>query len=92
MRPSPHQCSTWHRSPRGRQAQVVPAPEVQQLLLKVGDHLPPLLMLGILRLHVVLKVDDSVGTDIHLLMSDVEQHTGVVPSMLDVTKVTVNLL
>jgi hypothetical protein len=22
-RPSPHQCPTWHRSPRGRQAQVV---------------------------------------------------------------------
>jgi hypothetical protein len=27
MRPSPHQCPTWHRSPRGRQAQVVPVPE-----------------------------------------------------------------
>jgi hypothetical protein len=26
-RPSPHRCLTWHRSPRGRQAQVVPAPE-----------------------------------------------------------------
>jgi hypothetical protein len=41
---------------------------------------------------VVLKVDDPVGTDIHLLTSDVEQHTGVVPSMLGVTKMTVNLL
>jgi hypothetical protein len=27
MRPSPHQCLTWHQSPRGRQAQVVPVPE-----------------------------------------------------------------
>jgi hypothetical protein len=62
------------------------------LLLEVGDHLCPLLKLGVLCLHVVLKVDDPVGTDIHLLMSNVEHHTGVVPSMLDATKVTVNLL
>jgi hypothetical protein len=41
---------------------------------------------------VVLKVDDPVGTDIHLLTSDVEQHTGVVPSMLGATKAMVNLL
>jgi hypothetical protein len=41
---------------------------------------------------VVLKVDDSVGRDIHLLMGDVKQHTGVVPSMLGVTKVTINLM
>jgi hypothetical protein len=33
-----------------------------------------------------------VGTGLHLLTSDVEQHTGVVPSMLGVTKATVNLL
>jgi hypothetical protein len=33
-----------------------------------------------------------VGTDIHLLMSDVEQHAGVVPSMLGITKAMVNLL
>jgi hypothetical protein len=37
-------------------------------------------------------VDDPVGTDIHLLTSDVEQHTGVVPSMLGATMATVNLL
>jgi hypothetical protein len=41
---------------------------------------------------VVLKVDDSVGMDIHLLASDVEQHTGVVSSMLSVTKAMVNLM
>jgi hypothetical protein len=41
---------------------------------------------------MVLKVDDPVGTNIHLLMSDVEQHTGVVSSMLGATKATVNLL
>jgi hypothetical protein len=40
----------------------------------------------------VLKVDNPVGTALHLLASDVKQHTGVVPSMLGVTKVTVNLL
>jgi hypothetical protein len=40
------------------------------LLLKVGDHLRPLLKLGILHLHMVLKMDDSVGMDIHLLTSD----------------------
>ena len=58
----------------------------------VGDRLRPLLRLDVLHLHVVLKVDAPVGTSIHLLTSDVEQHTGVVPSMLDVTKVMVNLL
>jgi hypothetical protein len=62
------------------------------MLLEVDDHLHPLLKLSILRLHVVLKVNDPVGTDIHLLMSDVKQHTGVVPSMLGVTKATVDLL
>jgi hypothetical protein len=41
---------------------------------------------------MVLKVDDPVGTDIHLLTSDVEQRTGVVSSMLGVTKATINLL
>jgi hypothetical protein len=66
--------------------------KLQQLLLEVSDHLHPLLKLGILHLHVVLKVDDPVGTDIHLITSDVVQHTGVVPSMLGVTKLTVNLL
>jgi hypothetical protein len=62
------------------------------MLLKVGDHLRPLLKLNILRLHMVLKVDNSVGTDIHLLAGDVEQHTSVVPSMLGITKAMVNLL
>jgi hypothetical protein len=46
----------------------------------------PLLKLGILRLHVVLKVDDPVGMSIHLLMSDVKQNTGVVSPMLGLTK------
>jgi hypothetical protein len=40
----------------------------------------------------ILKVDDPLATDIHLLTGDVEQHAGVVPSMLDVTKTIVNLL
>jgi hypothetical protein len=62
------------------------------LLLKVGDCLRPLLKLGVLYLHVLLKVDNPMGTGLHLLTSDVEQHTGVVPSMLGVTKVMVNLL
>jgi hypothetical protein len=61
-------------------------------LLRAGNHLRPLLMLSILCLHVVLKVDDTVGMDIHLLTGDVEQHTGVVPSMLGITKATVYLL
>jgi hypothetical protein len=66
--------------------------KLQQLLLMVGDHLFPLLKLGVLYLHVVLKVDNPMGTGFHLLVSDAEQHTGVDPSMLDVTKATVNLL
>jgi hypothetical protein len=37
--------------------------KLQKLLLEVGDHL----RLDILRLNGVLKVDDPVGTDIHLL-------------------------
>jgi hypothetical protein len=45
---------------------------------------------GVLRLHMVLKVDDPMGTGIHLLTSDVEQHTGVVPPMLDLTRSTVS--
>jgi hypothetical protein len=64
----------------------------QQLLLKVSNHLCSLLKLGVLHLHVVLKVDNPMGTSLHLLTGDVEQHTGVVPSMLGVTKATVNLL
>jgi hypothetical protein len=66
--------------------------KLQQLLLEISDHLYPLLELGVLRLHVVLKVDDPVGTCLHLLMGDVEQYTGVVPPMLGITKMTVNLL
>jgi hypothetical protein len=58
----------------------------------VGDHLHPLLKLTILHLHVVLKVNNPMGTGLHLLPGDVEQHTGVVPSMLGVTKATVNHL
>jgi hypothetical protein len=60
--------------------------------LEVGDHFCPLLKLGVLRLHMVLKVNDPMSTDIHLLKTDVEQHTGVVASMLGVTKATVDLL
>jgi hypothetical protein len=63
--------------------------QLQKLLLEVGDRLHPLLKFSVLRLHVVLKVDDPVGTSIHLLMSDVEQPTGVVPRMLGLTKSTV---
>jgi hypothetical protein len=61
-------------------------------LLKVGDRLRPLLKLGVLHLHVVLKVDNPVGTGIHLLSGNVEQQTCVVPSMLGITKPMVNLL
>jgi hypothetical protein len=62
--------------------------KLQQLLLKVGDRLHPLPKLDILHLHVVLKV----GMDIHLLTGDVEQHTGVVPPTLGLTKKTVSNL
>jgi hypothetical protein len=48
--------------------------------------------LSVLHLHIVLKVDNPVGTGLHLLSGEVEQHTGVVPSMLGITKATVNLL
>jgi hypothetical protein len=44
---------------------------VQKLLVEVGDCLCPLLKLGVLHLNGVLKVDDPVGIDIHLLLSDV---------------------
>jgi hypothetical protein len=66
--------------------------KLQQLLLEVGDHLRPLLKLNILRLHVVFKVDNPMSTGLHLLTGDVKHHAGVVPSMLSVTKATVNLL
>jgi hypothetical protein len=66
--------------------------KLQQLLFKVGDHLHPLLNLSVLHLHVVLKVDNPVGTGLHLLPGDVEQHTGMVSSMLGVTQAMVNLM
>jgi hypothetical protein len=44
--------------------------KLQKLLLEVGGRLCPHLKLGILRLNGVLKVDDSVGTDIYLLAGD----------------------
>jgi hypothetical protein len=66
--------------------------KLQQLLLEVGDHLHPLLKLSVLCLHVVLKVDNPMGTGLQLFTGDVEQHAGVVPSMLGVTKATINLL
>jgi hypothetical protein len=56
------------------------------LLLEVSHRLRPLLKLSVLRLHIVLKVDNPVGTNMHLLTSDVEQLTGVVPPMLGLTK------
>jgi hypothetical protein len=65
---------------------------LQLLLLKVGDCLCPLLKVDVLHLHMVLKVDNPVGTDIHLLMGDVEQYTGVVPPTLSLTKTTVSIL
>jgi hypothetical protein len=66
--------------------------KLQQLLLKVGDRLRPLLNVSILHLHMVLKVDNLMGTGLHLLAGDVKQYTGVVPSMLGVTKAMVKLL
>jgi hypothetical protein len=62
------------------------------LLLKAGDHLRRLLKLSVLHLHMVLMVDNPVGTGLHLLTGDVDKHTGVVPSMLSMTKAMVNLL
>jgi hypothetical protein len=46
--------------------------QLQKLLLEVGDRLHPLHKLGVLCLNGVLKVDDPVGMDIHLFVSDVE--------------------
>jgi hypothetical protein len=38
----------------------------------------------------VLKVDDPMGTDIQLPVSDIEQLMGVVPPKLSLTKLTVS--
>jgi hypothetical protein len=46
--------------------------KLQQLLLKVGDRLHPLLKLGILHIDMVLKVDNPLGTGLHLLTGNVE--------------------
>jgi hypothetical protein len=64
--------------------------QLQQLLIEVGDRHCPFPKLSVLHLHVVLKVDDPVGMSIHLLTSDVEQHTGVVSPVLSLTKPTVS--
>jgi hypothetical protein len=66
--------------------------KLQKLLLKIRDRLRPLLKLDILRLHMVLKVDDPMVMDIHLLTGDVEQHTSAVPSMLGLTNTMVSSL
>jgi hypothetical protein len=71
---------------------VVPSLKLQQRLLEVGNHICPLLKLGVLRLHVVLKVDDPMGMHIHLLTGDAEQHTSLVPPMLGITKMMVNII
>jgi hypothetical protein len=64
--------------------------KLKKLLLVVEDRLHPLLKFSVLHLNGMLKVDDPVGTDIHLLTRDVEQLTGVVPPMLSLTKLTVS--
>jgi hypothetical protein len=46
--------------------------KLQQLLLKVGDRLRPLLKLSVLHIDMVLKVDNPVGTGLHLLTGNVE--------------------
>jgi hypothetical protein len=46
--------------------------KLQQLLLKVGDRLRPLLKLSVLHIDKVLKVDNPVGTGLHLLTGNVE--------------------
>jgi hypothetical protein len=61
-------------------------------LLEAGDRLCPLLNLSLLRLEGMLKVYDPMGTDIHLLMCDVEQLTGVVSPMLGLTKISIRYL
>jgi hypothetical protein len=57
------------------------------LLLEIGDHLYHLLKLSVLRLHVVLKVDNPMGMDI---ASDVKQLMGVVPPILGLTNSTIS--
>jgi hypothetical protein len=42
-----------------------------ELLLKVGDRHSPLLELEVLLLHSMLKVDDHVGANVHLLIGAV---------------------
>jgi hypothetical protein len=64
----------------------------QKLLLEVDDRLCPLLKLDTLCLVGVLKVDDPMGMDIHLLTSDVKQHMGIVPPTLGLTKMTISNL
>jgi hypothetical protein len=60
--------------------------KLQKLLLEVGNHHHPVLKLSTMHLVGVLKVNNPLGTDMHLLLSDVEQLPGVIPSMLGITK------
>jgi hypothetical protein len=66
--------------------------QLQKLQLEVGDCLHPLLKLGLQRLEGMLQVNNPVGTDLHLLMTNVKQLTGVVPPMLSLTESTVSNL
>jgi hypothetical protein len=41
MRPSPHLCQTWHRSPRGPRVWVVPAPATPEATARSWRSSPP---------------------------------------------------
>jgi hypothetical protein len=92
MRPSPHRCPTWHQPPGGRQARVVPAPEAPTATAQGRRSSLPSPQAQRPAPPHGAQGGQSCGTGLHLLMGDVEQHVGVDPSMLSITKVTVNLL
>jgi hypothetical protein len=60
-----------------------------ELLLKVGDCHSPLLELEVLLLHSMLKVDDHVGANVHLLIGAVQLLVGLVPPMLVLSEVAI---
>jgi hypothetical protein len=63
--------------------------QLQKLLLESGDHLRPLLKLGLLRLDDILEMHDRVGPGVHLLPGEVQLLVDVVSRMLGLTEATV---
>jgi hypothetical protein len=89
MRPSPRQFQTWHQSLHGPQVRVVPALVTVEAATRGWRSSPPSPQARRPASPHGVQGGDPMGMGIHLLTSDAEQHMGVVPPMLGLTKLAV---